>query len=235
MTWKEPFSVSLRPGERISGLLWLALYLFVLDLLLQLGMELAGIPVTMLNLNRVYYITCFLATAIVFRHFLPDSLNVALSRPGRLLKGILLGYCIYIACQGTLSVVYEMVCPDLTSPNDSTLRSMAQSSFATVTVAAVLLAPLTEETLFRGLIFGELRKKSRPLAYVVTALCFGAIHVMGYLSQLSPVTLLLNITLYMLPSVALCFCYEYSGTIWGPIGLHALLNGLSMWAMWSEL
>ena len=32
---------------------------------------------------------------------------------------------------------------------------------------------------------------------------------------------------YILPSVALCFAYEYSGTIWTSIFLHGAINAAS--------
>jgi len=44
-------------------------------------------------------------------------------------------------------------------------------------VCAVVLAPFAEECLFRGLLFARLRRSSgRPVAYVVTAIGFAAIH-----------------------------------------------------------
>ena len=98
-------------------------------------------------------------------------------------------------------------------------------------VAAVLLAPITEETLLRGLVFGNLRKKNRIVAYVVTAVLFSGIHIMNYVLTLDLTSLMLNFLLYLLPSVALCVCYEYAGTIWAPILLHMIINALSMWVM----
>ena len=98
-------------------------------------------------------------------------------------------------------------------------------------VAAILLAPITEETLLRGLVFGGLRQKNRIVAYVLTALLFSGMHVMNYVLQMDLVSILLNLLLYMLPSVALCACYEYAGTIWAPIFLHMIINALSMWAI----
>ena len=66
------------------------------------------------------------------------------------------------------------------NPNDAYISGLAGSNFRLIAVCTVLLAPLVEETLFRGLIFGNLHQKSRVAAYAVSALIFAAIHVWQY-------------------------------------------------------
>ena len=51
-----------------------------------------------------------------------------------------------------------------TPPGDAVPQGFAISPVATA-VLLVVLIPLIEETLFRGLVFGSLRQYSRPLAY----------------------------------------------------------------------
>ena len=228
---KKPFSVQLRRYEIIGGLIWLAVYLFLMSDLLQLLMQVAGIRIDLLTLNKVYFVGCFLITVVLFRRFLSYSLPEVADHPLRVLCGILVGYGIYAACQGTLAMVYGYFVPNLQTPNDDSVRAIAQSSYSTMAVAAILLAPITEETLLRGLVFGGLRQKNRIVAYVLTALLFSGMHVMNYVLQMDLVSILLNLLLYMLPSVALCACYEYAGTIWAPIFLHMIINALSMWAI----
>ncbi len=230
-----PFPVQLRRREFIGGLIWLLIYLFVLSTLLQAVLELLGLDLDVVALNGVYYILCFVVTAVLFWSFLTDSLSVALSRPGRLVIGVLLGYGAYIVLELVLSLVYSLWVPELTVPNDDSIRTMAGMNYALMTAAAVLLAPLTEETLLRGFLFGSLRRWNRAAAYVVTALIFAAMHVMGYVFQMDVRTLLLNIPLYMLPGMALCLSYEYAGTVWAPILLHMFINALSMLAMGQQL
>ena len=89
----------------------------------------------------------------------------------------------------------------------------------------------------RGLVFGNLRKKSRVLAYIVSALVFGSIHVLSYVldPQMDALTLVLNWGLYLIPSIVLAVTYEYTGTVWGPTALHMILNALSMAALRMEL
>lgn len=228
---KKSFDVQLRLGEIFTGVVWLALYLFAVQDLLARALALPGRPGDDLTLNKVYFVACFLITVLVFWRFLADSLRAAFREPGRLLKGLLLGFCVYEFCQVGLGMLIEAVAPGLSSPNDETVTALAGENFRAMAAAAILLAPVTEETLLRGLVFGCVREKSRLGAYLVTALLFAGMHLFPYIWSMDPGSIVWNAALYMLPSAALCMCYEYAGTIWAPILLHAILNGISMWAL----
>jgi hypothetical protein len=83
-------------------------------------------------------------------------------------------------------------------------------------VTMVLVAPLVEEIIFRGLLFGALVQRMGVLASaLVTALIFGVIHgdpvLFPTLAALGFVTAL---------------AYAATGNLWVPITLHALNNAL---------
>ena len=228
---KQPFPVKLRRYEIVAGLLWLAVYLFLLGPALSALLEGLGMPDDSPALNKVYFLTGFLGTAAIFRRFLAASLGEAVKQPLRVLRGVLFGYCIYAVCQVAAGMLLELFAPELENPNDESIQALAMGNYPMMLAATVLLTPLTEETLLRGLVFGGLREKSRGLAYVATALVFAGMHVIPYLSEMDRMTAALNCGLYILPGVALCACYELAGTVWAPILLHALINGIGMWAM----
>ena len=231
---KRPFSVTLRRYEVLGGVLWLGVYALLLSHGLRLLLEALGRGGDGILLNKVYYLAGFLGTVLLFHRFLADSLKPLTERPGQVFKGVLLGFCLYEFCQIGLSMVYEALWPDLTIPNDENLRALAASDFRLIAAASVLLAPITEETLLRGLVFGGLRERNRLAAYALSALVFAAVHVIGYATELDPVSLIGNLGLYLLPGAALCVCYEFSGTVWGPILLHAVINGIGVWALGLE-
>lgn len=224
----RPLAVGMRRYEIIGGCIYLAFYLFIMSSAVYLILDLLGLRVDSVMLNKVYFLANFIITAIIFRRFLAYSLPVAADRPLRFLGGILLGFCIYEGCAVAMGILCDLVAPDLWTPNDDNIRSIAAGNYRVMWVGAVLLAPLTEETLIRGLIFGNIRRKSRVLAYIVTALVFAFMHVVGYMLDMSLLDLALNLALYVFPSAALCAAYEYAGTIWAPIALHMILNALSM-------
>jgi membrane protease YdiL (CAAX protease family) len=94
-------------------------------------------------------------------------------------------------------------------------------------VTTVLLAPVVEETMFRGALFGSIRLRSRAVAYIVSALAFAAYHLWPFLfTDMWRVNALYALQ-YIPASVILAWCYERGNSIWAPITLHALINLLA--------
>lgn len=85
-------------------------------------------------------------------------------------------------------------------------------------ILAVVVAPLVEEALFRGVLLPVLMKKTGTgTAVVVSSLFFAAIH--QHLPSAAPLFIL---------AVVLALMYIYSGSLWAPIVLHAVFNGVSV-------
>ncbi|MBW3652016.1 MAG: CPBP family intramembrane metalloprotease [Actinobacteria bacterium] len=92
-----------------------------------------------------------------------------------------------------------------------------------VVVLVTVIAPLGEELFFRGFFFGALRNWRGPWpAAALTGVVFGGIHVgsapVGYLVPL------------MILGAALCLLYEWTGSLYPPIALHALNNSIALGA-----
>jgi len=91
-----------------------------------------------------------------------------------------------------------------------------------VFVAAVVIAPITEEMLFRGYFYAVLKRSIGPLpAALGISLLFGAVHnnALGF----PGLTLL---------ALGLTLAYEWSGSILVSIFMHAWFNATSLYAMW---
>lgn len=85
-------------------------------------------------------------------------------------------------------------------------------------ILAVLIAPLYEELIFRGVIFPCLIKRvGLPSAITVTSIVFALIHF--HIPSIFPLFLL---------SAILCLAYWRTGTLWVSIGIHAVYNGMSI-------
>jgi membrane protease YdiL (CAAX protease family) len=218
----------MRRYEIIGGIIWFIIYAFVIGIVLELALALLGVSYDEATLNAVYFFSNFIITALLFRRFLSYSLPVAADNLLRTLKAILLGFALYWILEVGLSLLSTLRVQEDTIPNDDTIQAIAGINYRVMWVGAVLLAPMTEETLVRGLVFGNLRRKSRVLAYVVTALLFASMHTLGYVTEMSALSIVYNMLIYGLPSVALCVCYEYAGTIWAPIALHMIINAIGM-------
>lgn len=228
---KQSFAVQMRRYEIVGGIIWFLVYNLCMGLLLELILGLLHIEYDSVLLNAVYFFANFGITVILFRRFLAYSLPVVADHPLRFLKGLLVGFCVYWVMSACLTMLVELLEFSAWVPNDDTVSEIAGANYRVMWVGAVLLAPLTEETMMRGLIFGNIRRKNRPLSYIITAVVFALMHVLPYVMEMNILTFGYNMLVYGLPSVALCVCYEYSGTIWGPIVLHMIINALGMSAM----
>ena len=85
-------------------------------------------------------------------------------------------------------------------------------------LAAVLVAPLCEELLFRGFLYPVAKKFTGPwLAACSSALFFAAAH--GNLSALLPLFLF---------GLLLVWIYEKTGSLWAPIAVHFCFNSATV-------
>lgn len=111
------------------------------------------------------------------------------------------------------------------NPNTAAVLEMAAESGGMTKAMSVYLAPLVEEVLFRGFLFGSLRRKNRLAAYVVCIICFSLYHLLGYIS-LDPANAIYLIQ-YIPATILLCSCYERTNTIWAPVTLHMMVNAMA--------
>lgn len=108
-------------------------------------------------------------------------------------------------------------------PQHEALKEMAQDPAVTLrillVVLAVVVAPLTEEMIFRGLFQTMLRSYlGQPWpAIVVTSVLFAMVH--GDLAHWPALFVL---------ALGLGYAYEKSGSLFRPIFMHALFNGVAV-------
>lgn len=85
----------------------------------------------------------------------------------------------------------------------------------------VVAAPVAEEILFRGYLYGKLRKNAPMwLSSLVTSILFGAIHGQWNVA----------VDVFAL-SMVLCALREVTGSIWAGILLHMLKNGIAFYLL----
>jgi len=85
-------------------------------------------------------------------------------------------------------------------------------------ISACIIAPIWEEAVFRGYLYPVIKRFSQPLlATIVVSALFAAVHNDAF--ALVPLICLATI---------LCVTYELTGSLWVPIGIHAVFNALNM-------
>ncbi len=86
----------------------------------------------------------------------------------------------------------------------------------------VILAPITEEIVFRGYLYGKLRARRMPFwaAMLVVSVLFAVAHL-----QLN-----VAVSVFVL-SIGMCLLREYTGAIWAGLIVHILKNAIAFYLL----
>lgn len=219
------FQQLMTPTERVLGWIWLPVNTFLLPILAAVYVYANPDQLSDGALNLVTFAVSAVALLLMLHHFWRESFHRMLDRPGRCLGAMLLGGLVNYALSLAVSPVLLLVLDGaVDNPNNAALLEIAQQDLGMIKAASVFLAPLVEETLFRGVVFGSLRPRRRVLAYALSTGLFSLLHVWQYILVSADASLLVYALQYIPSGVALAYCYERSGSIWPPVFLHMLLN-----------
>jgi len=226
-------SYSLGPGlstaEQVAGFCYLPFYVALLSILLQYLSDKLGLNLTMLQINIGYFVINCAMVWVIFHNFLIRSFRGI--RFWELVQALILGFVLYYAGNFVFGKVMAWLHIDIARYNDETILSLAEQSRAAMIVCAVILAPMVEETLVRGLLFGVIRRRSRITAYAVSIVFFALIHVWQYLVSYDLKSVLVAALQYVPAGIALGWTYEKSNTVWAPIVLHMAINAIAFGVM----
>ena len=225
------FSTKPSRREALLGGIYLAVNILVLPRLFPLVHNLLGAPLGAAQLNFIFFCVNFLAVIVIFRKFLAASTRDALKVPFPTIWYAILGFFGNRILGEFVTIFCISVYPDFANVNDGSIAVMVQQDFLMMALGTVLLVPLAEEVLYRGLLFRGLFDRSPLAAYLVSTLLFAAIHVTGYIGQYEPVLLLLCFLQYLPAGYCLAFAYHRSGTIAAPIFMHMMTNISAISAM----
>ena len=227
----KKLSITLSRKELIFGWIYLLLQLLVIPIAAVFLNELFSLRLSETELNFVLFAINFIATTVLMRKLLTVGGLVAVSNLGRTIGSVLQGFGFYWLGSTLVMLLINAIDPNFYNVNDATIYNMATENYPMIFISTVILAPVAEELLYRGVVFGGIGKKSILLAFIVTVLGFSAMHVVGYIGNYTPPHLLLCLLQYFPPSIVLCYTYLRADTIWAPIILHMLINSIAMFAM----
>ena len=214
-------------GRTAAGWVYLLFHAVILPIFLNLYALFAQTPPNAVVLNVAYYA---LGTAFVLTVLLPllrRDFDLLLDAPGRTVVLLVGAYLLNNILSVAVLLAMEVL-PLSANPNQEAIVTMTMTDFRSMFGLTVLLAPLVEESLFRGVVFGSLYRKSRILAYVVSVGLFCVYHIWQFAAAYQDPALLLYAVQYLPISFTLCWLYERSGSVWSPILLHMILNGMSV-------
>lgn len=216
------FTSSLTKSEALKAILYLPVHMLLLPAVLMSLLKKGVIDEP--ELNFVKYAIGAAYMLVFLGGFYRREFDGFCERPLRtaiMVAGAYMATLFFTALAGMLLQLVPGV-----NQNNAAVADMAIESRGITAATAIFLAPLVEEPIFRAGVFGQLRKKSRALAYIVGALSFSLYHVVGYAAD-NPMYLLYAVQ-YVPASLMLILCYERSNTLWTPVFLHMLINAVSM-------
>lgn len=221
--------------EKILGGCLLAAYLAVLPAaagpLFGLVERLLGRALSEDIRNAAYYYILFALTLIVFWGWLGRTTRAFLDRAGTVLAAAGLGLVAFYGLNELSWRVLRLVIGEQTNLNDAAISARLDAAPRSTILIVVLLAPVVEEALFRGYVFGNLREYSRTAAYLVSSLLFALLHVWQFAAAGWNLWYLLVGVQYLVPGLVMAWTYERAGSLWGSILLHGAVNALAVWSV----
>ena len=216
----------LTPGECVRGAALSVLYLFVFPFAMAWVQRTTGEELPVAEANVVYYLISVMLVFLLFWRFLKRNFELLLDRLPENLFALLVGLA---GAELFRALVTLLPCP-VENPNVYNYREQFLLSPGATTVILVVLMPIVEEMIFRGFLFGTVRRCSRGLAYVLSAGLFALYSVWQFVFSYGTVDLryLLLFAQYVPMSLALCWSYDNGGSVWTPVALHMVLNAAAL-------
>lgn len=143
-------------------------------------------------------------------------------------KLIIIGFAIYFVLSLSVRLLIDVFVPAVNLDQSQQIGFDSADSLKQLLVVFIALCvavPIGEEVLFRGLMFGGLKKylNSRT-ALVLTSATFGAAHLELFSGSALNWGAAVDTAVF---SAVLIWVYQKSGNLWAPIGLHALKNTIA--------
>lgn len=215
-------------GQRIAGYIYLPLHVFVIPLFAAMYLQYAPNGGNELYATIGYYSAGVAFCLIAFWSYLRTGYDILCDNWAKNALGFFLAYIICMLLSYLAAAVVFLVLGDKASnPNNDAVNSLVKQYPQVMLGITVFLAPLVEEVLFRGVLFGSLRAKHRTLAFVLSMGLFAFYHVWEYALGQQDWMALIYMLEYLPAGYALAWLYEKTNCIWMPVFLHMLINALA--------
>jgi len=180
--------------------------------------------------DMLYSIVMLITSVYFTKDLLWKSINELAENPGKIFKTIITTLPLMLLGSIVLNYLITTLTGQAEAQNQTEIIGLFEQAPYLIIIQALLYAPIVEEIMFRGLVFGGLSKKSMTFAIIVSSSLFGLAHV--YNSILSG-----NFSdLWFFPTYALLGyflnrAYIKSGSIISSMALHFLNNAIGLLAI----
>ena len=227
----KKLSVSMTLYELILGWIYLVAQMIFIPVVLVVVNLLLGNPLTNTDITFILFVLNFICVIAIFWKYIWRNTKVAFSRFWRTVLTTLACFAAYWVLTFLFAYLILTFFPEFYNVNDDAISGMVEENPAMMIIGTVLLVPLVEEVLYRGLVFRGLYNHSRIAAFLVSIGVFGALHVVSYIGMYEPFHLLLCFVQYIPAGLCLGMAYAVSDSIWAPIIMHTGINLIGMLAM----
>ena len=212
--------------EQLRGLIFFALYFLVFPFL-KMGVEWVfdhffGLFLSEAVSAAVYYYIMAVLTMVVFWSFLQNAGRILINFLPENLLALVTGFL----GERILVFLFKFLPWPLENPNPASWAGQYAYSPAATVLIVVVLMPIIEEVLFRGLVFGSLRKYSRTMAWVASVILFMVYSVWTFAVAYGDPRYFILAFQYLPMALALTWCYDRGGSVWSAALLHAIFNAI---------
>ena len=218
---------SLNKGEKIAGWIYLA-FQIVLPWLFSWLNGLLSQPLDGGTLRFANYLVNFIGVVCIFHHFLRDSLTAAWRDLWNFVQAVVLGFVFCWAGIKLLDWLLSFVISGYSPIVDTAVSDLLSSGYVLRLIGILLLAPVIEETLYRGLVFRSIWRKSKAAGYIISILVFAAVHTLGYIGTADIHTLALCFVRYLPAGLVLAWTYSKADNVFAPVLVHAAINAVTI-------
>ena len=216
--------------SKVGGSLWLYI---IMQLTLSFLFSFVAMPLIMYSLyydysaiNACIAMLISFISGIILLWFMSNSFKRSIQdlkftfKPKETIDTVAMMYFLNYAIGIIGALLSKFGLPD-TSPDFSLNGSVLFNTFTFISV--VILAPIFEELIFRGMILNTLTKYNKMFAIIVTSLLFGLLHL--NITQAIPAFFM---------SLVLCYMYVQTDSILVTILAHAGNNLLVLMSVYSD-
>jgi len=235
MAKKTAVTTQMNHTERLAGTIFFVVYLLVMPLLLDklfaLCEKLLGTQIEAGLRSALYYYVIFAVTLVIFHSFLGQTTSRFFDNLNRSLTTLFLALLVFYGANELIYRLLRLLQISRANLNDTTIAAQVSAAPRTTALIVVFLAPFVEEVLFRGLVFGCVKEKSRVVAYALSALLFAFLHVWTFAVSAWDLGYFVLMLQYLVPGLVFAWAFDRSGTLWTSILLHASVNALALWVI----
>ncbi len=228
---KRAFSLPMNKSEKIFGWIYTAIHIFLLPYgvaLLYAALGNMGIVIAEKYINLIYYGIGFVVLFIFMHHYIKSSFYDLCENKMNTLRAVGYGYLLYYALSYGVTIIILLITGETSNPNnDAVIEEFLANKNIMMAVAAII-APIVEEILFRGAIFGTIRKNNRVAAYIVSVALFAFYHLWSYFVYDYNPGLFLDLLQYVPGGIVLAWAYEKGRNLWASILLHMIINFVAL-------